>query len=294
LILKFFRKCGVSIILLPLILALFCLAGCIQENALPEEAAQGKVAEAHPRSIEINFDPEVGSRLFRVKGNLKISGNGSLPYLLLNATLLKNGRLLCSTKYLMMDIGPERDCSFEISRNLRTWPGSYSCVLEASGPDGQMASEVRECRVIGPFLVEPAPALERMPSMEEISLAKGQGGVLEKSTKAGASIQEKKAKNMDESSASSSSPLPPEEASGQREDDMEDGMGGSFGDQAARALKSGLKAVKESLVGSTASNKYHRQNCRYADKIRADNRVYFASEEEAKSQGYSPCKACAP
>ncbi len=46
------------------------------------------------------------------------------------------------------------------------------------------------------------------------------------------------------------------------------------------------------LVGSVNSDKYHECTCRYAKKILKDNLVCFKSEQEAKSQGYIPCKAC--
>jgi hypothetical protein len=48
------------------------------------------------------------------------------------------------------------------------------------------------------------------------------------------------------------------------------------------------------LVGSTTSNKYHLPSCRYAVKIKPENRIYFANEEEAKKKGYIPCKTCNP
>jgi hypothetical protein len=48
------------------------------------------------------------------------------------------------------------------------------------------------------------------------------------------------------------------------------------------------------LVGSTSSNRYHRPDCRYAIKIKPENRVYFANADEAERQGYLPCKTCNP
>jgi len=51
-------------------------------------------------------------------------GNGSLPYLMLNATLVGDGRSpLVRTKYLLMQLEPNRDYSFDISKNMRipTW-----------------------------------------------------------------------------------------------------------------------------------------------------------------------------
>jgi len=74
-----------------------------------------------------------------------VPGNGSIPYLLLNATLSQGGLALQSTKYLLMRLETNRDYSFEIAKNLELLPGNYTCTLEASGPGGILASENRRC-----------------------------------------------------------------------------------------------------------------------------------------------------
>jgi hypothetical protein len=82
-----------------------------------------------------------------------------------------------------------------------------------------------------------------------------------------------------------------EKPDGPKEPDEPDG----FEDHAVEVSESESKVLYEGeFVGSTTSNKYHRQNCRYAAKISPENRVYFGSEEEAEKQGYSPCKTCSP
>ena len=48
------------------------------------------------------------------------------------------------------------------------------------------------------------------------------------------------------------------------------------------------------LVGSSTSKKYHLSDCRYALKIKPENRIDFQSPEDAKRQGYLPCKSCNP
>ncbi len=48
------------------------------------------------------------------------------------------------------------------------------------------------------------------------------------------------------------------------------------------------------FVASTSSKKYHLPECRYAVKIREENRIYFQSAEDAEDQGYEPCKVCNP
>jgi tetrahydromethanopterin S-methyltransferase subunit F len=41
------------------------------------------------------------------------------------------------------------------------------------------------------------------------------------------------------------------------------------------------------FVGSKNSNKYHLPTCSFAKRIKPENRVCFASEEDAKSKGYT-------
>jgi hypothetical protein len=40
------------------------------------------------------------------------------------------------------------------------------------------------------------------------------------------------------------------------------------------------------FVGSKNSNKFHKPDCQWAKRIKAENIVCFKSEEEAKSRGY--------
>ncbi len=46
------------------------------------------------------------------------------------------------------------------------------------------------------------------------------------------------------------------------------------------------------FVGSKNSDKYHLPNCRWANKIKPENRVCFSSKEDAESRGYKPAKCC--
>jgi len=48
------------------------------------------------------------------------------------------------------------------------------------------------------------------------------------------------------------------------------------------------------FVGSVNSDKYHYPDCVYAQKIKAENQVWFVDENDAKSQGYTPCGSCNP
>jgi hypothetical protein len=47
-------------------------------------------------------------------------------------------------------------------------------------------------------------------------------------------------------------------------------------------------------VGSINSDKYHFPDCRCAQKIKPENRIWFANAEDARAQGYVPCKVCDP
>ena len=46
------------------------------------------------------------------------------------------------------------------------------------------------------------------------------------------------------------------------------------------------------FVGSKGSDKYHVPTCAMAQKITDANKVTFASADEAKKAGYSPCQIC--
>lgn len=48
------------------------------------------------------------------------------------------------------------------------------------------------------------------------------------------------------------------------------------------------------FIGNANSHVYHYTNCAYAKKIAPSNIVNFSSSEDAKSQGYRPCRTCNP
>ena len=56
----------------------------------------------------------------------------------------------------------------------------------------------------------------------------------------------------------------------------------------------GKESENGKFMGSITSKKYHHLDCRYALKIKPENRIYFQSIEDAKVQGYLPCKTCSP
>ncbi len=59
-----------------------------------------------------------------------------------------------------------------------------------------------------------------------------------------------------------------------------------------QASSTSPKEAKVMFMGSITSKKYHRLNCRYALKIKPENRIYFQSLDDAKEQGCHPCKSC--
>lgn len=46
------------------------------------------------------------------------------------------------------------------------------------------------------------------------------------------------------------------------------------------------------FIGSVKSDKYHREECGYASKIKQENIVVFETVKEAEEQNYIPCKIC--
>lgn len=52
--------------------------------------------------------------------------------------------------------------------------------------------------------------------------------------------------------------------------------------------------VEKVFVGSVKSDKFHRPNCKWADRIKPANEIWFSSAKHARSKGYEPCKTCKP
>ncbi len=53
-------------------------------------------------------------------------------------------------------------------------------------------------------------------------------------------------------------------------------------------------AAAEAFVGSKDSDKFHKADCRLAKNIKADNKVSFATKEDAEKVNYKPCAICFP
>jgi len=48
------------------------------------------------------------------------------------------------------------------------------------------------------------------------------------------------------------------------------------------------------FVGNKDSKTFHKADCKTAAKMKAENRVAFASKAEAEKAGMKPCKVCKP
>ena len=121
-------------------------------------------------------------------------------------------------------------------------------------------------------------------------------------------VQKKHAKEEDASESGAEIPAEGEEEPWVDENDSlvrslensDEIKAGTAGDRAAESIAAYADHERadegpgEVLVASSTSKKYHLPDCRYALKIKPENRISFQSAKEAKSQGYRPCKSCHP
>lgn len=47
-------------------------------------------------------------------------------------------------------------------------------------------------------------------------------------------------------------------------------------------------------IGNTRTGKFHRDSCRYVQRMSERNMVYINSRKEAVENGYIPCRVCRP
>lgn len=59
-------------------------------------------------------------------------------------------------------------------------------------------------------------------------------------------------------------------------------------------IKTETKAETGNYLRNSNSMKFHKPNCRWAQKISPKNMVWFETREEAINAGYQPCKVCNP
>jgi hypothetical protein len=228
--------------------------------------------------LQMDFDSELQSDLFCVRGNIMLPGNSSLAYLLLNATLCQGSIVQFSTKYLLMDLQPEQDHSFEIAKNVKIPAGEYDCILEAKGPQGLLAIEKRKISLPS----EQKPVFDPFPwpvDLDPDSKVSRQGDEQVRAAEESAvhnEISEKASEN---------------EGFAVLTDKEKEPVGNL---SSSKAPSASSQEIEGKFMGSIASKKYHRLDCRYALKIKPENCIYFQSIEDAEGQGYLPCKVCNP
>jgi len=300
-------------------LALFLMVGCIDQGPKLSQVSSFGSENQHSGGLsshlQLDFEAEVKCNLFCAEGKVLLIGNGSLPYLMLNATLAKDGGSpLMRTKYLLMQLEPDRDYNFEISKNLIIPPGDYICTLEATGPQGTLALENRKCSLeesLQDFKSSPVPfsqeaefakykAREEMAREERVQAFEiGEDENQEelraekKVTNEARDAAEKGVVMKDETDGSMAASLGKESVEDKLSAETVEGENDSSlpGSLPASSLTDVTKAT---FVGSSTSKKYHLPDCRYALKIKQENRISFQSLEDAKRQGYLPCKSCNP
>jgi hypothetical protein len=273
---KFFRKCGIPLLIFSIVLALFCIAGCLERSSELPKTPAVPVGLRIDLPLEMDFDSELRNDLFCVRGNIMLPGNSSLAYILLNATLCQGSIVQFDTKYLLMEPHSGEDYSFEIAKNVKIPAGEYVCILEAEGPQGLLAKESRIVSLVS----EQKPAFDLIPWPEDLdpdNKVSNREDEQVQSEEEG-SVQNKLSEGAAEEKSSGVVTREEEEP-----------------DAAADSLQaSSSQEAEGKFVGSITSKKYHRLDCRYALKIKPDNRVYFKSREDAEGQSYLPCKVCSP
>jgi hypothetical protein len=255
-----------------------------------------------------------------------LTGTGSLPYLLLNATLRQGGQILKNTKYLMLQVESGKDHSFEISKNMRILPGSCNCTLEVIGPEGLLARETRKCKLAEPMIESVSLANPILPDDMAIKIAE-QNYQEEKIQREAKQEKGRKEANQEKKTTQDKGPqeknIQEKETSGKSKDeaktkieapearasskvnttakeDLQAYTDEPHIDNTSRsgvALNESMAPPKQSeieLIGSSTSKKYHLPACRFVSKIKPDNKISFENIEDAKKQGYLPCKVCNP
>jgi len=226
----------------------------------------------------MDFDSELSSDLFCVRGNIMLPGNSSIAYLLLNATLCQGSTAQFGTKYLLMELEPEQDYSFEIAKNVKIPAGEYDCILEAKGPQGLLARESRKVSLVS----EQKPIFEQFPwpvDLDPDNKVSSQEDLQVRAEEESA-LQNEFSENAQQKEDSGV-------VTGKEKEPVST-------KDSLQAPSTSSREAKGKFMGSITSKKYHRLDCRYALKIKPENSIYFQNIEDAEGQGYLPCKVCNP
>ena len=263
--------------------------------------------------LQMDYDVELSRDLFRLQGDLLLPGTANLGYILLNASLQKQGSPILNTKYLLMQVESNQEYGFEICKSCRLESGEYDCILKAESPQGIIAEEVRKVSLEGPgerpegWSQAEETAFWQM--IEEYDREDDNAGDEREEDESGAvEGEEDKSDEVMEGEARREAGAI-EEGAYREDDPMVDGVGkesqveSSNSESSSIALFSGYRAGgdgdgmssnEERLVASKSSKKYHRPDCRFAQKIKPENLISFSGVEDAKREGYLPCKFCNP
>ena len=263
--------------------------------------------------LEMDYDVELSRDLFRLQGDLLFPGAADLGYILLNASLRKEKSPVLSTKYLLMQIEPDHEYGFEICKSCRIESGDYDCILRAEAPQGLIAEEVRKVS-----LVESRDRPEVWSQAEEAAFWQ----MIEEYERAEDVEREMEEEDGGDEYASKEDERDEDVGKEDERDEggIEDNGGGGYELNANDVGKESLQEPSHSesssialflgypargdedeissheaiLVASKSSKKYHRPDCRFAQKIKPENLISFSSLEDARREGYLPCKVCNP
>lgn len=281
-----FGKLGVFMILFTLLLSFFCISGCLERAAGPGQMLSPTLSDqAIDSRLQMDYDAELSRNLFRLQGDLLLPGASSLAYILLNASLRQGESPILTTKYLLMQIEPDQEYGFEICKNCRLAAGEYDCTLRVEGPQGVIAEESRKVCLEqsrnGPRGWSEAEEAALWRMIEEDEREKDE--------------READEREWDERRENESQEYGGGENKSEERSRLEEKSRALYSGDLAKGDRGEVSSQEDALlVGSITSKKYHRPNCRYAQKIRPENLISFAGAEDARAQGYLPCKVCSP
>jgi hypothetical protein len=296
-------------ILFALFIAFLCMSGCLEKAAGPMQESSSELSEQLLDSrLQMDYDVELSRDLFRLHGDLLLPGAANLGYILLNASLQKQGSPILSTKYLLMQVESNREYGFEICKSCRLESGEYDCILKAESPQGIIAEEVRKVSLDGSKdRLAGWSQAEEMAFWQMIEEYEREGDEREKIE--GEENKREKIEEEIEGEAAAEEGRIQGSVDGGNDPKTDDDVGKTsltepsysesspialFSGYGARDDEDGISSHEESLVGSKSSKKYHHPDCRFAQKIKPENLISFSGVEDAKREGYLPCKFCNP
>ncbi|MDD1760278.1 MAG: hypothetical protein LUQ44_06700 [Methanothrix sp.] len=301
-------------ILFALFIAVLSMSGCLEETTSPMQEPSPELSDKLPDvRLQMDYDVELSRDLFRLQGDLLLPGTANLGYILLNASLQKEDSPILSTKYLLMQVESNREYGFEICRSCRLESGEYDCILKAESPQGIIAEEVRKVSLEGSrdglegWSLAEETALWRM--IEEYEREGDRREKIEGEENKREEIEgEENEKDKEKEGEVAAEEGGIQESVGGGDNPKADDVGKEslepsysenspialFSGYGARDDEDGISSHEESLVGSKSSRKYHHPDCRFAQKIKPENLISFSGVDDARREGYLPCKFCKP